>query len=156
MEGNANNYTGACMTAGSAKPLTAEELILDVVTPKDVMPLDAADAFLYGKMSFKTLPEIKTKSDDILKYLDRNIKDCERVISSNPGTFIPLEKLKSIRDLIEDLKKRKQQITCKDCKWRGTMKVRGRTGQEVYYCKNGYGLQQTILPENYCCMAEKE
>lgn len=155
MEGNSNNYTGACTSAGAGTPLTAKDLTSGYVKPKDVMHTDNVDAFLYGKRSFETLPEIKTKSDDIFKYLDRNIKDCERVISSNPGTFIPLEKLKSIRDLIENLKNRKQ-TTCKDCKWRGTMKVRGRNGEEIYYCKNGYGLQQTILPENYCCMAEKE
>lgn len=133
MEGNANNYMGACTSAGAGTPLTAKDLTSGYVKPKDVMHTD----------------------DDILKYLDRNIKYCERVISSNPGTFIPLEKLKSICDLIADLKNGKQ-TTCKDCKWRGTMKVRGRKGQEVYYCKNGYGLQQAILPENYCCMAEKE
>ena len=155
MEGNANNYTGACKTAGSGKPLTAEELISDVVKPKHVMTRDAADAFLYGKMSFETLSEINTDYFDILRYLDEKTAECEMVISSDPGEFIPLEKLKSIHKLILNLKHEKQ-ITCKDCKWRGTMKVRGKNGQEVYYCKNGYGLQQTILPENYCCMAEKE
>lgn len=155
MEGNANNYMGACTTAGSGKPLTAEELIADVVTPKHVMTGGAAGAFLYGKMSFETLSEINTDYFDILRYLDKKIAECEMVISSDPGEFIPLEKLKSIHKLILNLKHEKQ-ITCKDCKWRGTMKVRGRKGQEVYYCKNGYGLQQTILPGNYCCMAEKE
>lgn len=155
MEGNANNYTGACKTAGTAKPLTAEELISDVVTPKDVMPRDAMDAFLYGKKSYETVSEIKPYSSDTLEYLIEKINECRDSPSLTPGVYIPLERLHKILGYIEFLKS-KHLITCKDCKWRGTMKVRGRNGEEVYYCKNGYGLQQTILPENYCCMAEKE
>lgn len=143
------------MTAGSAKPLTAEELISDVVTPKDVMPRDAADAFLYGKKLYEHLSEIELYSSNTLEYLIEKIDECRDSSSLNPGAYIPLERLHKILGYIEVLKS-KQLITCKDCKWRGTMKVRGRKGQEVYYCKNGYGLQQTILPENYCCMAEKE
>ena len=149
MEGNANNYTGACMTAGSGKPLTTEELTADVVTPEYAMLLDEIRPNLGG------IKPIETRISNILKYLDEKIADCEMSLSYSPGEYVPMEKLKGIRNLIEDLKNRKQ-TTCKDCKWRGTMKVRGRNGQEVYYCKNGYGLQQTILPENYCCMAEKE
>lgn len=155
MESNANNYAGACETSGTVKPLLTEELASNVATPKWVMARDATDAFLYGKMCFETLSEINTDYFDILRYLDEKIAECEMVISSDPGEFIPLEKLKSIHKLILNLKHEKQ-ITCKDCKWRGTMKVWGRSGEEVYYCKNGYGLQQTILPENYCCIAEKE
>lgn len=149
MEGNANNYTGACMAAGSAKPLTAEELSADVVTPEYAMLLDEIRPNLGG------IKPIETRISNILKYLDEKIADCEMSLSYSPGEYVPMEKLKGIRNIIEDLKNRKQ-TTCKDCKWRGTMKVRGRNGEEIYYCKNGYGLQQTILPENYCCMAEKE
>lgn len=149
MEGNANNYAGECKNGGSGKPLTAEELSADVVTPEYAMLLDEIRPNLGG------IKPIETRISNILKYLDEKIADCEMSLSYSPGEYVPMEKLKCIRNLIEDLKNRKQ-TTCKDCKWRGTMKVRGRKGQEVYYCKNGYGLQQTILPENYCCMAEKE
>lgn len=149
MEGNANNYAGTCTSAGAGTPLTAKELISDVAIPEYVMPLDEIRSNLGG------IKPIETRISNILKYLDEKIADCEMSLSYSPGEYVPMEKLKYIRNLIEDLKNRKQ-TTCKDCKWRGTMKVRGRKGQEVYYCKNGYGLQQTILPENYCCMAEKE
>lgn len=149
MEGNANNYAGECKSGGSGKPLTAEELSADVVTPEYAMLLDEIRPNLGG------IKPIETRISNILKYLDEKIADCEMSLSYSPGEYVPMEKLKGIRNIIEDLKNRKQ-TTCKDCKWRGTMKVRGRNGEEIYYCKNGYGLQQTILPENYCCMAEKE
>lgn len=99
MEGNANNYTGACMTAGSGKPLIAEELTADVVTPKYAMLLDEIRPNLGG------IKPIETRISNILKYLDEKIAGCEMSLSYSPGEYVPMEKLKGIRNIIEDLKK---------------------------------------------------